>query len=71
MIGPMIGTAAMIYSKRTSPRWLRQAIGGIDHQLAALCRQHWRRAREAAQAAVTGTLPVAALEAARIDPPPR
>lgn len=67
MTGGMIGTAAMIYSMRTPPRWLRHVIGGIDYQLAALCRQHWQRARTAG-AALTGRLPVTPLETVRIDP---
>lgn len=69
MIGTMFGTAAMIYAMQTSPRWLRHAIGGIDHQLAALCRQQWQRARESVGAALTTGLPVT--PPARIDPPLR
>jgi hypothetical protein len=68
MIGhPTGGTAAMIYSMRTSPRWLRQAIAGIDRQLAALCRQHWRRPRAPGARSPDAVVP----EAAPIDPAPR
>lgn len=41
----MIVPTLLLYSVRAAPRWLRQAGLGSDPQLAALCRQHWRKPR--------------------------
>jgi len=47
----MIRPVVMTYAVGTFPRWLRRASGAIDQELAALCRQHWRRSRDSSSAA--------------------
>jgi hypothetical protein len=41
----MIVPTLWLYSVRSAPRWLRQVGLGSDPELAALCRQHWRKPR--------------------------
>ncbi len=59
---------SMIYSMRTSPRWLRHLTAGMDHELAALCRQHWQKPREQSAAAPARGLEAMAPEAAPVEP---
>lgn len=48
----------MLYSVRTAPRWLRQAALGVDEDVAALCRQHWQKLRDASRVPMPAILAI-------------
>jgi len=61
-----MNAAAMIYSVRTFPRWLRQAAGGVDAELATLCRRHWQKLRQSANPSGARELRIHALEPVQV-----